>query len=1023
MTPKKVYCSLVMVAGICCVAAGTVSAQRQPDAPVDIADKRGVPTRTESADANKLRLDVSEFRRAAPSLSDESAANQWLRLWDRAIAHASSRTAPDYAAIGAADDGGTGLRSVLNALPGPSAWPALRQKAAGRAQSKSADTAAMGLQLITEMLTGDKAAVFQSVDKFERTATAVAHDERKQWQLTLNRARAVIYKLYGSREQIAESFALASEAHAQISRDMPLSHELDVPDLVGLVGPTKAEALVRAVLQKPVSLRVPEGEATRTLARQLTLSEIKKLANPQWSLVDGIGTAPLYEALQRRFDGIGGFSFANFSWSKMLWRILGKVTGVEHDYSRQRADTYYFLDLVIAGRHADAERHMARITGGLSLPRQAMTALVRAGKNEAVYAFLEKLLERKPEMQGWDAYLEQAAYLGRAKNALALLDTILKRTNLPAQLRAELQGKRLDALLGADQIDLAVTAFQELLAAPPAANDAKLSIRIEAAIRLATLGRVLKQPKLAQTGFEFARKAVAMQARSKDYRSQKNIISLMAELRRQDRADEAQAIAKSEIDRASSEQSVNALSDSFMPDTLKRTALTELAGIHDAAKQYPEVLRLFNEHVAWGVRDLRIILVEKDSLGTPLGMMAARALKASGNTVAAKAVVSALLDQMPGHDPAYRLLVELSSGQALAELDRLYALDQFQERPLIWKAIVLHSARQYAQAEAAIRRAVAIDPSDGEQGRSDRMRAYAVLADVLESKGDLNSARLYRRAVAAIRLSEQADELHQLGLYQRAFAGYRAALAEFSDAYCIQSRLAVQLSKQGAHDEALKHYRRAYELMPDSFGRVESHCFGCESVFADKAAQTIAEQTFTEMMKRSPAKPQVHYMLGYLRKDQGRYGDALPHFRQAVTLDAQYLNAWKHLHELGEKTYLEPWERDIARLKLFELDPRQRHVRYELKEIVDLASLRRALDRNAGGKLNPASAQVYPLAGSARTLDQSLASLPPSSREQAQQMAAIHEQLADSSQQQGRTMPTLGQHALLNAALELMENH
>jgi hypothetical protein len=54
-----------------------------------------------------------------------------------------------------------------------------------------------------------------------------------------------------------------------------------------------------------------------------------------------------------------------------------------------------------------------------------------------------------------------------------------------------------------------------------------------------------------------------------------------------------------------------------------------------------------------------------------------------------------------------------------------------------------------------------------------------------------------------------------------------------------------------------------------------------------------------------------------------------------VKLDADYLNAWRHLNELGEKTYIEPAERDQARLKLFELDPRQRHVHYELNEVVD----------------------------------------------------------------------------------------
>ena len=69
---------------------------------------------------------------------------------------------------------------------------------------------------------------------------------------------------------------------------------------------------------------------------------------------------------------------------------------------------------------------------------------------------------------------------------------------------------------------------------------------------------------------------------------------------------------------------------------------------------------------------------------------------------------------------------------------------------------------------------------------------------------------------------------------------WRKALEQFADAYCIQSRLAIRLMEAGRREEAFEHYRRAYELMPSSFGRVESHCFGCESVFQGAAQQTLA---------------------------------------------------------------------------------------------------------------------------------------------------------------------------------------
>jgi len=972
--------------------------------------RKGVtPVQTGESEPAKLLRDISEFRNRSASLAADRAAAEWLALWDRASALDPSRVTSDPTALDTETRAPIGLRSVIAALPQPSVWPVLRQRAVARVKQKPDDLPSRGLQFIAEILTGDKTAGFQSLAEFERAAKSASPDERELKQFAVNRARAIVYKLYGSREQIAESFAAGVDAQARQRYSIPV----EVPDLVGLAGPTKAEALLREALRKPVSLHVAEGEATRALARKLALSEIATLRKAQWGLIDSVGNASLYEALQKRFDpGADAKS------------VVGEEAGPDTDYTRRQADTYYFLDLVIAGRHEDAERAMVRAaggSGGLNVPREAMAALVRGGKNEAVYAFLAKLLERRPQLQAWGAYLEQAGYLGRSEEAIVLIDTILKRRDLAPYLRAELRAKRVDALLGADKVDAAVAGLRELLSAPPARDDDKLAQRTAAAIRLAALGRILKKPELSETGFVFARKALALPARSNDRWTTPDVLrDMLAELRRQGRADEAQSIALAEIERESGGNPAGAEFTAFMVEPAKRAALMELAGIYDSAGRTSDVLRLLDEVGAWGARDLLAIIAEKDSLGTPLGLMAARALKASGNTPAAKASVRALLDRLPGYDPAYRLFLELHAGEAAAELDRLYALDQFEERPLIWKAIALRAAGQYAEAESTVRRAIAIDPSDGEEGQNDRMRAYAVLADILEAKGDAKSAKVYRGAVAAIRLSEQADELHKLGLYQRAFAGYRAALEEFSDAYCIQSRLAVQLGRLGLRDEALKHYRRAYELMPESFGRVESHCFGCESVFADSNAQVVAERVFTDLMKRGPVRPQAPYLLGYLRKEQGRYGEALRLFRQAVALDAEYLNAWKHLHELGEKTYIEPSERDVARLKLFDLDPRQRHVRYDLNEVVDLAVLWRALNRSATDhELDPKFGQIYPLKASAREQDQALAKLPQEMRGQLQLYVDMQDEISGSARNRG-TASTLARHALIGAVLGLM---
>jgi len=972
--------------------------------------KPAAPAVGKQSEGSKLLQDIAAYRAQSATLPADRAAKEWLVFWDRALSLDAAKLISDYAAFDPEISSAAGVRSVIAAVPPPAAWRALRDQVAARPK-KASDDNALALGFIAALLSQDKGAVQQSLAALEKASRAASPEERETKGAAVERARALVYQLYGTREQITEAFRASVDAQARHSY-MPV---IVVPDLVGLVGAAKAETLIRDALKKSVSLSVPEGEATRALARKIALAEIASLRKPQWQLVDTIGAWQLYEALQKRFDPVAVADKSPVEESA--------EAALRFDYTRSNADIYYMIDMIIAGRQDAAERAMKRAASsgfGLSIPKPAIAALVKAGKNEALYNFLSKALERQPQLRAWNALVERSGFLGRSKETVALFDRLLKRPDLAPYLRAELSAKRLDALLAGDQVDEAVAGFAALLVSPPARDEKTLSERTNAAIRLAAIGRVLKRPELSETGLKFAKQAVALPASRQGRRTDSASIELQAELRRHGRVAEAQVIALAAITEESADARMAAF-EGVMADPAKRSALVELAGIYDAAGRHTDVLRLFAEATQWGEADLQAIIDAKDSLGTPLGMMAARALKAKGDTAAANAIVRAQLDVLPGHDPAYQMLVELNGANAPAMLDKLYALDQFEERPLIWKAIALNAGRQYAEAEKAARLAIQIDPSDGEQGINDRMRVYAALADSLEGQGDKKSAQIYRGAVSAIRKSEQADELHKLGLYQRAFAGYRLALDDFSDAYCIQSRMAVQLGKLGLHEEAMKHYRRAYELMPDSFGRVESHCFGCESVFADGAAQGVADKVFADVIKRQPNKPQASYMLGYLRKEQGRYDEAVKLFRQAVVLDGEYLNAWKQLQELSEKTYIDAADRDVTRLRLLELDPRQRHVKYRLAEVADLMKLWNTVDRVAAKKDAVSKIdRLYPLAASQKAQEEALAKMPAEMRTQMESYKGLEAQMSSAVKSVPRPGVVLAQHALVGAALQFM---
>ena len=347
--------------------------------------------------------------------------------------------------------------------------------------------------------------------------------------------------------------------------------------------------------------------------------------------------------------------------------------------------------------------------------------------------------------------------------------------------------------------------------------------------------------------------------------------------------------------------------------------LSLLVALYHRANRPADILTLLTKAPQWNAKDLSALLSQTVTIGRNsdyVALFAADALLQSGRSAEANQITDALIKRHSGYDPAYEYLAKQNAAsEMIPRLDQLFALDRFEERPLIWKAKLLADQGQLEDAEKCARQAVAIDPSDGEEGPGRRMRAYAVLADIRErSEGDQKEADSLRQAVTAIRHSEDADRFYDAGLISRAVKMYEEALSHFSNAYCIQSRLALRMVETGDLAGAEEHYRRAYELMPESFGRVESHCFGCERAFDGERAQSIAEKVFTELSAKQPDKPQVHYLLGYLRNIEGRYAEALPEFRQAVKLDPDYLNAWKQLSDIGEKMHLPAGERRIYRI-------------------------------------------------------------------------------------------------------------
>ena len=760
---------------------------------------------------------------------------------------------------------------------------------------------------------------------------------------------------------------------------------LNLPDLVGIAGDAAARPLVKRAVLSSASYLMMEGELTVSLAAKIALESIQDMKVARWDLADSMEGFELYEAMERKFAKTDREKPADAA------DALAALERLDSDAPQQRyvAKTYYIMSLIARGMIPQAATAARADAGGsdpFTFNETAVQALERSGHSKSLDSFFYELLSQNPELPYWDTYFRIAANVGTTDRMLALARSAAAKA-LPAVKTSFIREHLYRALLAADLVEEAVSELRSVIASnqdakpiAPRRNRWSTAETVEAEDHpfvLIKLGRLLKQPTWIAEGIDAVTRLVAStrEERSPTSSSESLRLRLASVLVEEGRLGEAERLVQVElIDGAKPREGQREAWSYRTKPRGQLTALQLLTVVYQKADRLSDVLLLLDQASGWGTADLATLSESKGdgllnrshgdkSNGNGLWTTTAAALLQTGRKEEALKVVRATLDAFPGDDRAYDLLVRIQGQSALTELDVLASRDPFEERPLIWKSFLLFQAGKLEEAETTARRAVAVDPSDGEQGKGDRMRVYAVLADIRAARGDQKEAEFFRGVVRAIRLSEDADDFVAAGLQTRAVKMYRESLTHFQDAYCIQSRLAVQLSELGRHEEAAQHYEKAFELMPDSFGRVESHCFGCESTFAAKTAQTLAERVFEKLATKNPKKPQVHYLLGYLRQEQHRGRAALPHFRQAVLLDPDYLNAWEHLQELSETHRLPTKERDDITLNILRLDPSGRHASASLTQVVDLRRLWAGLEASEKGRI-PFPTSVMPLPAS-----------------------------------------------------------
>jgi protein O-GlcNAc transferase len=204
-------------------------------------------------------------------------------------------------------------------------------------------------------------------------------------------------------------------------------------------------------------------------------------------------------------------------------------------------------------------------------------------------------------------------------------------------------------------------------------------------------------------------------------------------------------------------------------------------------------------------------------------------------------------------------------------------------------------------AMASYRRAIALKP--------DYADAYCNLGATLKDRGDLDeAAEALQQAARIDQASPEANNnlgliLFSLGRIEEAVASYRRAVAlrpEFVDAHI---NLGDALHRLGAPQEAVIAYRQAIDTNSDharahnnlgvvlqELGELDEAAASLERGRALTALVEAAERLERELALK-PEDADAHLQLGNVRKEQGRYADAIACYERAVALAPDSANA------------------------------------------------------------------------------------------------------------------------------------
>ena len=882
------------------------------------------------------KTDAKRYREAGGA----PTAAAWLQLEARRAAilapapkapTSEEMSAPgfDTASLHAEMEPTPGFASSVNLLPAPDQWRALLQGA--RESYEDAGTAHnAAVYYFAARLNGDESEQIAALRALYRVwapqfrADLSAKTEQDQYggngarRVALDRDKALAKLLLSSPDAAQQQQGLRCQL--QLGELLSSNLSIEIPDIAKEWGAAKARAFLPEILRSKAQLQWYGAGQTANLAREVWLNNPALQTQPQWQLAWSAEPMNLPFSL------------------KLLEKFAPKKGGeqeIQDFYNYLSLQSSVLQALIKRDEFARADALLAQWNRRGQLNSEFSFYLydndASLAQQRARLSWMEATLTRYPQLNWWNAYRNLALTSGQSQHALNVVRARLNNPKIANRgaLQSALASLYLDS--GAIEKGGALLASQ-VRAGTRAGND--FDNRAGNIANLLRLTRVAPHAQWLQIARAGAQSLVAAPLNAGNGDAQiRQIADIALQLHEQNQSVfAAQMLAQGLIKASAKPEEYYSRPDA-------KPYLYALMTIYRDENRADDALYLLENARGWGAAELSPLLTYRGEqqwdgdhtdidfkARAPLGELAAWAMSKNNQRAKAVQVARATLQRAPGNDGVYALLVDLQGQSAVPFLKELQARDPYEERPLIWQAELARRAGNLTQAAILAEKAIAVDPSDGEQPRGDRLLAYSELARVRRAQGNDARANELAAAVQAIRLSETADKWRIAGVAPRAIALYRRSLRLFDNAYCVQSRLAVELTSQGEFAQAAQHFERAYQLMPVSFGRMESHCFGCEGVFGDAKSEPIARRVFRQLESAQPNNAKVQYLAGYWRMSAGQTQAATKYFQRAVKLDPLYLSAWKQL--ASNKAYQSPLEQDAATLAVLRLDPASQHDDY-----------------------------------------------------------------------------------------------